>query len=62
MWQVVQVPAPGRGRMRGTPSRSLTTLQRERTRGRNRIHGLLALHGVRLRVDAAAAGPADGGP
>jgi len=52
MWQVVHVPAPAREDARHA-SRSLTTLQRERTRCRNRIHGLLALHGVRLRVDAA---------
>ncbi len=33
-------------------SRGLTTLQAERTRYRNRIHSLLALHGVgRLRLD-----------
>ena len=51
MWQVVHVPAPAREDARHA-SRSLTTLQRERTRCRNRIHGLLALHGVRLRVDA----------
>ena len=51
MWQVVPVPAPAREDARHA-SRSLTTLQRERTRCRNRIHGLLALHGVRLRVDA----------
>jgi uncharacterized protein (DUF433 family) len=34
-------------------SRSLTTLRGERTRYRNRIQGLLALHGARkLRIDA----------
>ena len=51
MWQVVHVPSPAVEDVRHA-SRSLTTLQRERTRCRNRIHGLLALHGVRLRVDA----------
>ena len=51
MWQVVHVPSPAAEDARHA-SRSLTTLQRERTRCRNRIHGLLALHGVRLRVDA----------
>ena len=51
MWQVVHVPAPAAEDARHA-SRSLTTLQRERTRCRNRIHSLLALHGVRLRVDA----------
>ena len=39
--------------MRGTRVAALTTLQAERTRYRNRIHSLLALHGVRrLRLDA----------
>ena len=52
MWQVVHVPTreveDGRHASRG-----LTTLAAERTRYRNRIHGLLALHGVgRLRLDA----------
>jgi transposase len=51
MWQVVHVPSPAAEDVRHA-SRSLTTLQRERTRCRNRIHSLLALHGVRLRVDA----------
>jgi len=51
MWQVVHVPSPAAEDARHA-SRSLTTLQRERTRCRNRIHSLLALHGVRLRVDA----------
>jgi transposase len=51
MWQVVHVPSRAAEDARHA-SRSLTTLQRERTRCRNRIHSLLALHGVRLRVDA----------
>ena len=51
MWQVVHVPSRDAEDARHA-SRSLTTLQRERTRCRNRIHSLLALHGVRLRVDA----------
>lgn len=55
MWQVVHVPTreveDGRHASRG-----LTTLQAERTRYRNRIRGLLALHGVtRVRIDAALA-------
>ena len=51
MWHVVHVPSRAAEDARHA-SRSLTTLQRERTRCRNRIHSLLALHGVRLRVDA----------
>jgi transposase len=51
MWQVVHVPSRDAEDARHA-SRSLTTLQRERTRCRNRIHSLLALHGVRVRVDA----------
>jgi transposase len=51
MWHVVHVPSCAAEDARHA-SRSLTTLQRERTRYRNRIHSLLALHGVRLRVDA----------
>lgn len=51
VWQVVHVPSPATEDARHA-SRSLTTLQGERTRYRNRIHSLLALHGVRLRVDA----------
>lgn len=51
MWQVVQVPAPAQADARHG-SRGLTTLQSDRTRYRNRIHGLLALHGVgRVRLD-----------
>jgi transposase len=51
LWQVVHVPSPAVEDARQA-SRGLTTLQRERTRYRNRIHGLLALHGVgRLRLD-----------
>ena len=51
MWHVVSVPSPEREDARHA-SRGLTTLQAERTRYRNRIHSLLALHGVRLRIDA----------
>ena len=52
MWHVVQVPTREREDARHA-SRGLTTLQAERTRYRNRIHSLLALHGVgRLRLDA----------
>jgi transposase len=52
MWQVVRVPTPAVEDARHA-SRGLTTLQAERTRYRNRIRGLLALHGVtRVRLDA----------
>jgi transposase len=52
MWQVVHVPTREAEDGRHA-SRGLTTLARERTRYRNRIHGLLALHGVgRVRLDA----------
>jgi transposase len=52
MWHVVHVPTREVEDARHA-SRGLTTLQAERTRYRNRIHGLLALHGVRtLRLDA----------
>lgn len=52
MWHVVHVPSRETEDARHA-SRGLTTLQGERTRYRNRIHGLLALHGVRkLRLDA----------
>jgi transposase len=51
MWHVVHVPSPEAEDARHA-SRGLTTLQAERTRYRNRIHSLLALHGVaRLRLD-----------
>lgn len=51
LWQVVHVPAREAEDARHA-SRGLTTLQQERTRYRNRIHSLLALHGVRrLRLD-----------
>ena len=68
MWQVVHVPSRDVEDARHA-SRGLTTLQAERTRYRNRIHSLLALHGVRrLRLDArfperlAAAGDWAGAP
>jgi transposase len=52
MWQVVHVPSRDAEDARQA-SRGLTTLQAERTRYRNRIRGLLALHGVsRVRLDA----------
>ena len=52
MWQVVHVPSREAEDARHA-SRALTTLQAERTRYRNRIRGLLALHGVRrVRLDA----------
>lgn len=51
MWQVVRVPSLAAEDARHA-SRALTTLQADRTRLRNRIHSLLALHGVRLRLDA----------
>jgi transposase len=52
MWQVVHVPTREAEDARHG-SRGLTTLQAERTRYRNRIRGLLALHGVtRVRLDA----------
>ena len=52
MWQVVHVPSREAEDARHA-SRGLTTLQAERTRYRNRIRGLLTLHGVRrVRLDA----------
>lgn len=52
MWQVVQVPTRDAEDARHA-SRGVTTLQKERTRLRNRIRGLLGLHGVRqIRFDA----------
>lgn len=52
MWQIVHVPTREAEDTRHA-SRGLTTLQAERTRYRNRIRGLLALHGVRrVRLDA----------
>lgn len=51
MWQVVRVPSPAVEDARHA-SRGLTTLQAERTRLRNRIHGLLATQGgPRGRID-----------
>jgi transposase len=67
MWHVVHVPSREVEDARHA-SRGLTTLQAERTRYRNRIHSLLALHGVRLRIDGrlperlAAAADWDGAP
>jgi transposase len=52
MWQVVHVPTREAEDARHA-SRGLTTLHAERTRYRNRIRGLLVLHGVlRVRLDA----------
>jgi transposase len=52
LWQVVHVPSREVEDARHA-SRGLTTLQAERTRYRNRLHSLLALHGVRrLPFDA----------
>jgi transposase len=52
LWHVVHVPSRETEDARHA-SRALTTLQQERTRFRNRIHSLLALHGARrLRIDA----------
>lgn len=52
VWHVVHVPTREAEDARHA-SRALTTLQRDRTRWRNRIHSVLALHGVRrLRLDA----------
>jgi transposase len=52
VWHVVHVPTRAAEDARHA-SRALTTLQKDRTRYRNRIHSLLALHGVpRLRLDA----------
>jgi transposase len=52
LWQVVRVPTREAEDARHA-SRGLTTLQAERTRYRNRIRGLLVLHGVpRVRLDA----------
>jgi transposase len=50
VWHVVQVPHVA-AEDRRHASRALTTLQADRTRLRNRIHSLLALTGVRLRLD-----------
>jgi transposase len=52
LWHVVHVPTRAHEDARHA-SRALTTLQADRTRLRNRIHSLLALHGAaRLRIDA----------
>jgi transposase len=51
LWHVVHVPTRAAEDARHA-SRGLTTLQAERTRYRNRIHGLLNLHGVgKVRID-----------
>jgi transposase len=49
MWHVVHVPSREMEDARHA-SRARTTLQIERTRYRNRMHALLATHGVRLRI------------
>ena len=51
LWHVVHVPSVAREDARQA-SRALTSLQEDRTRHRNRIHSLLALHGVRLALTA----------
>lgn len=51
LWQVVHVPSRAMEDARHA-NRVRTMLQVERTRYRNRLHGLLMLHGVRLRLDA----------
>lgn len=51
MWHVVHVPSRELEDRRHA-NRTRTLLQVERTRYRNRIHGLLMLHGVRTRIDA----------
>ncbi|HLG59326.1 MAG TPA: transposase [Vicinamibacterales bacterium] len=55
LWHVVHVPSADAEDARQA-SRGLTTLAAERTRYRNRIHSLLATHGVRrLRIDGRLA-------
>jgi transposase len=54
VWSVVRVPSAGDEAAR-QPQRELRTLKQERTRIRNRIKGLLAVHGVALRGTAALA-------
>jgi transposase len=49
LWHAVQVPSREREDERQA-SRALTSLQEDRTRYRNRIHSLLALHGVRVAL------------
>lgn len=51
LWHAVHVPSREREDARQA-SRALTSLQEDRTRYRNRIHSLLALHGVRLPLTA----------
>jgi transposase len=50
MWAVVHVPSPAVEDQRHA-NRTRTLLQIERTRYRNRIHGLLMLHGARLPIN-----------
>ena len=45
-------PVAERWRTRATPAAPARCCRSERTRYRNRLHGLLMLHGVRLRLDA----------
>lgn len=49
VWHVAHVPTPATEAARQAP-RTITTLTTERTRWRNRIHGLLATEGIRLRI------------
>jgi len=51
VWHVVHVPSEALEDARHH-ERLVATLVRERTRWRNRIHGVLATRGVRLRLDA----------
>lgn len=50
VWHAVAVPTPAAEAARHGP-RALTMLIGERTRWRNRLHGVLATVGVRLRLD-----------
>jgi len=51
VWHQVHVPSPAVEAARHAP-RAVSMLAKERTRWRNRIHGLLATMGVRVRIDA----------
>lgn len=51
-WKIVHVPSVAAEDARH-PERTLAMLTAERTRYRNRVHGLLATHGVRVRFTPA---------
>ena len=51
VWRVVRVPTPA-DEDRRQPQRELRALKRDRTRVTNRMGGLLATHGITLRVRA----------